>query len=480
MSDIQTLPYKEQIISRLQQDNTWWSTGTVEEEYSFYPKRQYFDLIFPLIRDIINRRAAVIIGQKGVGKTVLALQSINALIKKGVSPHQIVYINFNNQIFRGLKLKTLFEISREISNNFDKEGWYIIFDNLEYLQNWQNQIENLVDEFPGSKFVAITSAILNNTFDEIGYSRFNIVNVPALTFFEYIHLMGLQHLIVPADTNWNGNLINTFQSSNIALLNTHFIRYINYGAYPEIIFSKKFQKSSDFFLGSENLSKFIPISLALEFGIQNIDDMYELLFYIAINTGKEFSLEKLSSNLENMEKNTIKKYLKFLELTHIIQLGNRLDFNANPYERANYFKIYLTNSTLRSILIGPISSTDIFTESIVETVIHNQWKPVVKSSFTYSGWINGRTQGIVEMIGTMPNNTDEKWVVASKWSNHYYENFFDLKPLFSFCEANYINEALITTIDKSGSKVSNKIKYYFMPAALYAYSVGYNSVLYRK
>lgn len=479
MINAQNINNKDNVILRLQQDNPWWSTGMVEEEYAFLPKRQFFDLIFPLVRDIINRRAAVIIGKNRIGKTVIAQQAIDALIKKGVSPHQIAYITFNNLTFKNLSLKEFLFICQEISNNYSKDGWYIFFDNLEFIKNWHKQVENLVDEFPGSKFVAITSAILNVKFDDIGYSRFNIVNVPSLTFFEYIHLMGLQHLIVPSDLSWKGNLINSFQSSNILLLNSHFIKYINYGGFPEIIFSKKFQKNSDFFLNSKNISNFIQISLALEYGIQNLDDLYELLYYITINTGKEFSLEKISANLSNMEKNTIKKYLKFLELTQIIKIGHRLDFNIKNYERANYFKIYLTNTTLRSILIGPISPTDEFAENIVETAITNQWRTKDNAVYTYSGWINGRTQGIVEMIGSLPNNTEKKFIVASKWTNHYYHNFYDLKTLFSFCEANKIDEALVTTIDIYGSKVNNKIKYFFMPAALYAYSLGYNSVLYR-
>lgn len=51
--------------------------------------------------------------------------------------------------------------------------------------------------------------------------------------------------------------------------------------------------------------------------------------------------------------------------------------------------------------------------------------------------------------------------------------------MFAYCETNKLEDAMITTIDKSGSKVSNKVKYHFIPAALYVYSLGYDSLIHK-
>jgi len=469
----------EHILERLRQENAWWATGQVDEEFAFLPKRQYYDLMFPLIRDIVTRRAAVLMGQKRVGKTVLVHQAIDSLLKKGVSPHQIAYISFENPMFRKYKLRELFDICKDATGQKESNGWYVIFDAIEYQKDWELQLESLVDSFSGSKFVAVASANMTQNLNETGFGRFNTVWIPALTFYEYIHLQNLQHLVIPTEIEWRGNITSFFQSTNINLFNEHFIKYLNYGAYPELLWSKKAQISMPQFLKTDILQKVIQSPLTYVNGVHNLSDLFALLYQIALNSGCEFSLEQLSQQLGNIEKNTIKKYLKYLESIFVIQIIQRVDLNGKPYERVNYMKIYLTNPTLRSVILAPISATDSVMNHLLETAIFSQWVLKSGQDVFYAGWVNGRMQGNVEMIGKSPIDKEYHWALKIQWNNRYYESFFDLKSLFTYCETNKLNAALVTTIDKSGSKISNKVKYHFIPAALYVYSLGYDSLIHK-
>ena len=84
----------------------------------------------------------------------------------------------------------------------------------------------------------------------------------------------------------------------------------------------------------------------------------------------------------------------------------------------------------------------------------------------------GRTQGEVDMVGLSPQNFKPLWALEIKWSNRYFENPGELKSLLTFCETNKLKSALVTTIDKSGTKEMRDVKLHFLPSALYAYTVG--------
>jgi hypothetical protein len=81
------------------------------------------------------------------------------------------------------------------------------------------------------------------------------------------------------------------------------------------------------------------------------------------------------------------------------------------------------------------------------------------------------------MVGLSPQNFKPLWALEIKWSNRYYEKPDELKSLLTFCEINALKSALITTIDKTGSKEMQKMKLHFLPSALYAYTIGKNTIL---
>ncbi len=53
------------------------------------------------------------------------------------------------------------------------------------------------------------------------------------------------------------------------------------------------------------------------------------------------------------------------------------------------------------------------------------------------------------------------WALEIKWSNRYFETPGELKSLLTFCETNNLKSALVTTIDKTGSREMQKMKLHF-------------------
>ncbi len=469
---------EEQVLERLKQENPWWATGKVDEDYSKMQKRLYFDLFFPLVEDITIRRAVILMGPRRVGKTVMIYHAIDTLLNNGVSPHQIAFVSVENPFFNKMPLEQLFKSCIKATGNSEPNGWYVFFDEIQYLKDWEVHLKSLVDSYPHVKFVASGSAAaaLKLKSNESGAGRFTDFMLPPLTFNEYIHLLQLHHLIIPSNIEWEGNVTNFYESTNIALLNEHFLKYINYGGYPEIIFSEKMQVNPSRFIKSDIIDKVLLRDLPSLYGIQDVQELNSLFTSIAYNSGQEFSLEALSQSSGGVEKNTIKRYIQYLEAAFLIKIVHRIDHNAKKFSRANYFKIYLTNPSLRSALFTPLQATDKLMGAMVETAIYAQWLQREWFEPWYARWTQGRFQGEVDMVGLSPQNFKPVWALEIKWSNRYYDSPGDLKSLLSFCGTNKLKSALTTTIDKSGTKEMDELTVHFLPASLYAYTVGKNTI----
>jgi len=81
-------------------------------------------------------------------------------------------------------------------------------------------------------------------------------------------------------------------------------------------------------------------------------------------SGNEFSYENLSTE-SGIRKDTIHKYLEYLEAAFLIKVVNKIDLNAKQLKKGMSFKIYLTNPSLRCALFSPDGDNDDMLGSMV-------------------------------------------------------------------------------------------------------------------
>jgi predicted AAA+ superfamily ATPase len=467
---------EDQILDRLRFENPWWGSGKVEDFYQDLPRRLYFDLFKPLLAESSVRRAIVLMGPRRVGKTVLMIQSIKALLDDGVDPLKILFVSVETPIYNGIGLEQLFNLARKATGNQDSKKWYVFFDEIQYLKNWEVHLKSLVDSYAYTKFVVSGSAAaaLKLKSNESGAGRFTDFMLPPLTFNEYLHLKDLNRLIVNRTIEWEGSLLKFFTTNNARELNEHFLNYINFGGYPEVIFSETIQNNPSRYIRNDIVDKVLLRDLPSLYGIRDVQELNSLFTAIAYNSGGEVSLEELSKS-SGVQKNTIKRYIEYLEAAFLIKIVHKISNKPKSFQRATYFKIYLTNPSLRSALFSPLQSIDDLMGQMVETAIFAQW--MHRDWFTpyYARW----TKGEVDMVSLDAKKQKPLWAVEVKWTNRFFEKPNELKPLLQFMEDNNLNSAMVTTIDKEGSKMINGLKLYFVPAAVYAYTVGANTLLHK-
>lgn len=458
---------EEQIQKRMVLDNPWWESGKVDDDFTQFPRRAYLDDFYELVTDLSVKRAVILMGPRRVGKTVMIYHSIDRLISSGIDPKKIIYISVDTPIYNNISLEDFFLLARKaLKNEESYEGYYVFFDEIQYLKNWEVHLKSMVDTFRSSRFVASGSAAaaLKMKSIESGAGRFSDFLLPPLTFYEYIQFKKLDSLVVKSN-----NGISPYDTINIDALNRHFVEYINFGGYPEVVFSEAIRRNPGQYIKNDIIDKVLLRDLPSLYGISDIQELNKLFVHIAFRSGNEFSYESLSTEA-GIKKETIKRYLEYLEAAFLIKVVDRIDQNAKRMQRVTSFKIYLTNPSLRCALFTPINEDDEFMGSMVETAVFSQWIQGGKTDFFYANWAKGRSKGEVDIVWVDMATQKAISLAEIKWTDRFAENPTELKSLYSFLSLNpSVKKIFVTSKTRFGTYDIPEGKIMFIPVAIYSY-----------
>lgn len=464
---------KEDIVQRIRTENPWWNGGqSINPGYSSMKPRAYFGLFFPLVKARTVNRAVVLMGPRRVGKTVMIYHAIQTLLAEGTHPGSICYFSVDHPIYNGLSLEKLLEYYSEASGIDHKSTEvYIFFDEIQYLRRWEVHLKSLVDTYPNIKATVSGSAAaaLRLKSNESGAGRFTDFLLPPLTFYEYLSLLDKTNLLEEPQPDGRGKK-GFFLPRDIDQLNEQFLYYLNFGGYPEVIFSPQIQADPSRFIKSDIIDKVLLRDLPSLYGIGDIQELNYLFTTLAFNTANEISLGELSKN-SGVAKNTIKRYIEYLEAAFLIKIVHRVDHSAKRFRRANFFKVYLTNPSMRAALFSPLKAEDSAIAPLAETAIFSQWFHSETALLHYARWHDGEVD--IVMLGP---KQEVVWAVEVKWSDRYCDNPEELRSLVSFCQANKLGRTLVTSRTKTLTAKVKDIAIEFVPASVYCYTVGFNIV----
>jgi uncharacterized protein len=462
----------EQIEARLGSENPWWSEPhKISEAYSAYEPRAYLDLYMPLIANGTRHRAVVLLGPRRVGKTVMIHHAIQLLLADDVPSNKILYCSIDNPIYNGLSLEQILDrFSAITGTNLRKDKAFVFFDEIQYLKEWERHLKSLVDT-RGSLRICVSgsaAAALKLKSQESGAGRFTNFLLPPLTFYEYLKLLKRDDLV--SIISQKGSTTRQYKCDKIDALNDAFVQYINFGGYPEIALTPELQSDPSRYIKSDIIDKVLLRDLPSLYGIQDIQELNYLFTTLAFNSANEVSLESLSQS-SGVAKNTIKRYIEYLEAAFLIRTVHRVDRNAKRFKRANFFKVYLTNPSIRSALFAPIKADDEAMGDLVETAVYSQWFHSDVTTLHYARWGNGEVD-----IVSLDAKQRLRWAMEVKWSDRYCSKTSELKSMYAFCHANNLKYANVTTMTKTMLKTYQNIEFFFRPASLYAFAVGANLI----
>lgn len=468
----------QEVQRRLSLDNPWWrSGGGIDPEESAWPRRAYFSPFCRLALETRVRRAVVLIGPRRVGKTVMLKHFVQRLLQEGVLGTRILFASLDTPLYSGRNLEGLVRSFIDQQQHPDGEQLWVIFDEVQYLKEWEVHLKSLVDTYPNIRFIASGSAAaaLRMKSRESGAGRFTEFILPPLTFAEYLNFAGCEDaLILERETDEGGN--GKYLARDIAALNEEFLNYLNYGGFPEAVMNPVVRENPSRFLRQDIIDKVLLKDLPSLYGISDTQELNRFFNVLAFNTGDELGLEDLSKH-SNIPKLRLTEYLEYLEAAFLIRRVHRIDDNALRMQRARTFKVYLTNPSVRAALFGFVQSEDEAMGYLAETAVWSQWlhDATTSQSLHYARWKSGRQTHEVDIVSIDQRTQKPRFAVEIKWSDRIPNQLQDLKALRELAQKHPLaRRPLVTTRTYSGEADLNGVAVEFCPVALHCYIIAKN------
>ena len=457
-----------EIKNRLAFDNPWWSEGAVDKRFRDWPRRAYFDGFYRYVSERRPHRAVVLMGPRRVGKTVMLIQAIQALIESGVAPKTIAYVSVDTPTYTGLSLDRLLKLFMASHEHDRSTALYVIFDEIQYHPDWERHLKSLVDSHPAIRFVVSGSAAaaLKLKSRESGAGRFTDFLLPPLNFAEFLRFRNIEDALIDRTAD-------TVSTADHDALNEAFVDYMNYGGFPETVLDLQIRTEMDRFIASDIIDKVLLRDLPSLYGISDTQELKRLFTVLAYNSGEEVSYESLSK-ASGVAKNTLRKYLEYLEAAFLIQRLARVDENARRFKRQTQFKIYLSNPSIRAALFGPIGADDAAAGRLVETTVISQVAQSIPIAFCfYARWKSGE----VDLVYLHPVEQTPCAVEEIKWSDRFVRRpGEELSSLVAFCKRAGLKGAAVLSRSETGSMEAGGIEIRYRPAALSSYFHAINAL----
>lgn len=351
--------------------NPWWSSGRVPQRLLEEKKRD----LFHEIRDLLtNRQIVSIVGLRRTGKTTLMYQIIEHLLKNNVPEERIMYFSFDKNID---SIEDIIETYKQevIMEDEISEQTYILFDEIQKLKDWENQIKLLYDKKLPLKLLlsGSSSLTLKKKSKETLAGRNYVCKLPPLTFKEYLKLKDISYPDFQKVESTHKK-VRLSKDKYIA----EFHRFINQHGLPETIDMD--EKMSKRYIRSSLIDQVIYKDIPSNYDIGEPSIIEELLRIIAERPGMLLKFQSLASDLSRTRQ-TISKYVFYLQNSFLLNLI--YNYSGSFITSAKKLKkVYLSHPSLVTTLkdskenIGRLVENQVINELETEYFHRQQQKEV--------------------------------------------------------------------------------------------------------
>ena len=386
----------EDLLRRLAFDNPWWDISSASDiKFRSPVKRVFFAPFFSQVEKADAGGLVVLAGPLQAGKTVMVRQAVALLIEKGVSPSSVCNCSMALPPLTGAEPERLLRLFTSRHGHGPDSELYLFFDEVQYIKDWRKKLAALAEAWPKARIVAVVSS---------GGEPSDFM-LPPLTFLEFLRFRKTEDKLFGPEKPETAMVL---APGALTALNDEFHRYVNFGGFPEGGGSPGFVRDG---LADGVLHK----DLAGLHGINDTRELNRLFALLARNTGLEVSIEELAKAV-GVAKNTLRKYLDYLESAFLIRRLSRVDRQAKRFQRAVAFKVYLTSPCLYAALFGPVSTDDAAFPRLAETALVSQWLGSgAADSLAYASWRGGA----IDLLSIDPDSGKPDQVYELDWDDDY-------------------------------------------------------------
>ena len=292
------------------------------------------DVAVPLTSDKI----ITLIGVRRCGKTSILYKMIEEL-RSSINPHNIVYINFEDDRLFGTTLSDLDDL---VEGYFDlyptkrDERVYLFFDEVQNIPGWEVFIRRIYDTL--NVQITITGSSSKLLSSEIATSlrgRTLSYEIFPFSFSEYLRYKNIE--------------INLNSSKSLSFIKNSFDEYLISGGFPETIGQEStIQKR----ILSDYVNLIVYKDIIERYNISNTVLLKHLIKYAFVNIATSVSITKLyndfKSNGFKLGKETLFDYFGYLEDAYAL-FSVPIFRSSVREEQRNPKKIYAVDNGLRAV-----------------------------------------------------------------------------------------------------------------------------------
>ncbi len=352
-------------FQKLVEWNPWWEDAELVRNLEGLPRPGYKELIYSVeIREI-----TIITGVRRSGKSTLMYQIIGNLLREGVDPKQILFVNLEDKKLIKDSLDDIYAAYRS-GLNPDKKA-YVFLDEVHKKEGWEAWIRKKYDLKTDNKFVisGSSSYLLKKDYSTLLTGRNITFEVFPLSFKEFLLF---KNLVIGEDNLKEGIIV---EETRLRIMN-YFREYVNIGGFPEISLKQEEYKER---LLEQYFDDIIYKDIVDRYNL-NSQITKELALYLMANFTSLVSLRGLRNSL-GLSYDTIKDYFSHFKEAFLFFTLDFFSYSLKE-QKTRPSKIYCVDNGLRNAVSFRISQDD---GKLAENLVFLELKRLDKEVFYWKG-----------------------------------------------------------------------------------------------
>ncbi len=339
---------KRDIMRILADWNIWWEKKEVPKTFLGREREKSKDLI-----DLLRaKEIKIVTGVRRSGKSTLLYQVIEHLLKKGISPKNILLINLEDAALAHYSLEEIYEAY--LSELNPALGNFIFIDEAQRKKDWEKWIRKKYDLRHAANFFVSgsSSALLKKEYSTLLTGRNITLEIFPMNFKEFLDFSG----VTVASTE----IITTDTKSKVLFF---LKRYMEYGGFPEVFFADETYKRR---LLNQYFEDIIYKDIVDRYGT-NSQKTKELAVYFLTNISNQVSMRNIRNAL-GLGLETISDYTSYMVEAYLIYALSMYSPSLKV-QSTNPKKIYGIDTGLRNAVsfkfsedLGRIAENAVFIE----------------------------------------------------------------------------------------------------------------------
>ncbi len=346
----------------LERSNPWWKK---EFEVEYKPRE-----IYGKIKEYLSKRQIIsLTGLRRTGKTTILYKIIKDFISE-YGNENVLYFSFDD--YRDIKLIEVIEAYYELMKKNGDENHLILFDEIQKVFGWEEQLKRIYDENKKLKFIISGSESLfirKGTRESLAGRMFEF-QIKTLSFREFLEFRGKKY-----------SNINLYKKEILS----EFNKFLLSNGFPEMV--NEPEEVANKYIKENVVEKIIYRDIPQILAIDNPEILFQIFSIIVKDPGQMINMDKIAKEL-GISRQTVSNYLIYLEQSFLIRKLYNYSKNARKTQTRlkKYYPAVLFNEEVNNReIFGKIFETFIVNELNAEYFWRDTYKNEVDIILTNDG-----------------------------------------------------------------------------------------------